>query len=210
MIIGGWIGIVLIIALLCRNKFPEQKELTRKIVHIGTGPVILLAWWLDIPSQIAISFAFLITISLLINHSTNLLPGIEDVNRTSYGTVAYGASITLLLYLFWSENPAAVSAGVLMMAFGDGLAGLVGRQFTSPSWKIMGQKKSIIGTFTMAFVGALVLISISMASNASINIESIIVITSLAVFLEQFGPWGIDNLTVPICVGYAWNSFHCL
>jgi len=48
-IIALWIVIILLIAVLCKKYFPKKEELSRKIIHIGTGPVILLAWLFDIP-----------------------------------------------------------------------------------------------------------------------------------------------------------------
>ena len=204
LIIIGWISIVLCAAIICRNYFPGQKELSRKIIHIGSGPVIPLAWILGISAKLAIPVASIITLGLAMNHRLQLLPAMEDVNRQSYGTIAYGLSITFLLFILWPENAAAVSAGVLVMSFGDGLAGLVGPLIKSRDWLVFGQRKSIAGTLTMALVGLIVLIIVSGLSGVSFNPLLLLAISCLAVFLEQIGPWGIDNLTVPIGVAYGW------
>ena len=90
------------------------------------------------------------------------------------------------------------------MAFGDGLAGLLGRSIHSPKWSILGQTKSIVGTLTMGSVVAITTSIISSTNNLSIQPLEIIVISLIATFLEQISPWGIDNLTVPIgvtCMG---------
>ena len=90
------------------------------------------------------------------------------------------------------------------MAFGDGLAGLIGRSITSPKWSILGQTKSIAGTFTMATVVAILTKTISSFNSLEIQPLEIIVISLVATLLEQISPWGIDNLTVPIgvtCLG---------
>lgn len=192
-------------AVVCRVRWPNQRELSRKIVHIGTGPVIPLAWWLGIPSDWAIPMAILITIVILINHRWRLLPAIEDVNRNSYGTVAYALTITLLLIFFWPENAAAVCSGVLVMAFGDGLAGLIGRKVRSPNWLIWGQRKSIAGTLTMAVITLIILFTLSLLIDASFHPLRIFAVTGLAVGLEQLSRWGIDNLTVPMGVAVAWS-----
>ena len=136
----------MISAIICRYLYPGQKELSRKIIHIGTGPVLPLAWVLKISSNIAIPVASIITLGLFINHRLRLLPAMEDINRQSYGTIAYGMSITILIICLWPEHAAAVSAGVLVMSFGDGLAGLIGPKWKSPDWLILGQRKSLIGT----------------------------------------------------------------
>ncbi len=203
LIIGGWIVLVFCTSIYCNNQWPRQKELGRKIIHIGTGPVIPLAWWLDIPKTQAVSVAIIITLVLIINHQWNLLPNVEDIKRNSYGTVAYGISITLLLFIFWPENALAVCSGVLVMAFGDGLAGLLGRNIKSPTWLIFSQKKSFAGTITMGLVSFITLIILNSLLVNSISLLPIIGITFLAVFLEQFSLWGIDNLLVPIGVALA-------
>ena len=203
-IIALWIVIILLIAVLCKRYFPKKEELSRKIIHIGTGPVILLAWLFDIPKNIAFSTALLITISLGVNYQYRLLPAIEDVERKSFGTIAYGISITLLLLLFWPRYSSSISIGVLSMAFGDGLAGLLGRSINSPKWSILGQTKSIVGTLTMGSVVAITTSIISSTNNLGIQPLEILVFSLIATFLEQISPWGIDNLTVPIgvtCIG---------
>ncbi len=204
LIIALWIITVLIIAFLFKRYFPKKEELSRKIIHIGTGPVILLASLFDIPKNIAFFSAFFITIALVINYQYRLLPAIEDIERKSFGTIAYGISITILVLLFWPRYASSISIGVLSMAFGDGLAGLIGRSINSPKWSVLGQTKSIIGTFTMGSVVAITTATISSLNNLDIQPLEIIVISLMATFLEQISPWGIDNITVPIgvtCMG---------
>ena len=203
-IIAIWIITILVIAFICKRYFPETEELSRKIVHIGIGPVILLASLFDIPKNIAFISAFLITLALGVNYQYRLLPAIEDVERKSFGTIAYGISITVLLLLFWPRYEIAISIGVLSMAFGDGLAGLIGRSIKSPRWSVLGQKKSIAGTFTMVSVVAITTATTFSINNLEIQPTEIIVISFIATFLEQISPWGIDNITVPIgvtCIG---------
>ena len=204
IIIALWIIIILLIAFLCKKFFPKKEELSRKIIHIGTGPVILFAWLFNIPKNIAFLSALLITAALGVNYKYRLLPAIEDIDRKSFGTIAYGISITFLLLLFWPRYASSIVIGVLSMAFGDGFAGLVGRSINSPKWSILGQTKSIAGTLTMGSVVAIITTIISSTNNLSIQPLEILVISLTATFLEQISPWGMDNLTVPIgvtCIG---------
>ena len=163
-----------------------------------------LAWLFDIPKNIAFLTALLITIALGVNYQYRLLPAIEDIERKSFGTIAYGSSITLLLLLFWPRYASSISIGVLSMAFGDGFAGLIGRSINSPKWSVLGQTKSIAGTFTMGSIVALTTATISTINNLNIQPLEIIVISIISTILEQISPWGIDNITVPIgvtCLG---------
>jgi len=200
LVIALWITIVLTIASLCKKYFPKEEELSRKIIHIGTGPVILLASLFDIPKSLAFFSALFITFGLGINYQYRLLPAIEDIKRKSFGTIAYGISITLLLLLFWPRYESSISIGVLSMAFGDGLAGLIGRSINSPKWSVLDQTKSIAGTFTMGSVVAITTSTISTINHLEIQSVEIIIISLIATFLEQISPWGIDNITVPIGV----------
>lgn len=199
-IIAIWIAIVLLSALLCKNYFPKREELSRKIIHIGTGPVILLAWLFDLPKNIAVIAAAFITIALGINYQFRLLPAIEDIKRKSFGTIAYGVSITTLLVLFWPNYASTVSLGVLSMAFGDGMAGLIGKSIRSRKWVVLGQTKSAAGTLTMSLIVAITTLAISQISNLNFQPLEIIAISLIATGLEQVSPWGIDNITVPIGV----------
>tara|TARA_Y100001968_G_scaffold151957_1_gene139030 strand:- start:83 stop:736 length:654 start_codon:yes stop_codon:yes gene_type:complete len=204
IVIALWILTILIIAYLCKRYFPKKEELSRKIIHIGTGPVILFAWLFDIPKNIAFFTACFITIALGINYQYRLLPAIEDIERKSFGTIAYGISITFLLLLFWPRYASSISIGILSMAFGDGLAGLIGRSINSPKWSVLGQTKSIAGTFTMGTVVAITTTMISSINHLDIQPIEILVISLIATFLEQISPWGIDNITVPLgvtCIG---------
>ena len=193
-------------AVLCRRLRPNQRELSRKIVHIGTGAVVPLAWFFEIPFVVALPVAAVITVVTTINHQWRFIPAVEDVDRNSYGTIAYGVAITTLLLLFWPTRADAVSAGVLVMALGDGLAGLIGRNVDSPKWVLFGQTKSSVGTMTMAVVSSLVLIGLAQWSGADLSLPAALGMVAMATGLEQLSWGGLDNLSVPLSVGVLWSQ----
>ncbi|MEI6616868.1 MAG: dolichol kinase [Cyanobium sp. ELA507] len=205
-----WLTLVASISLAVRARWPERGEWSRKVVHIGAGPVVLIAWALGIDRWVALPSAALATLLTAVNHRRHLLPGLEDVNRASYGTVAYGASITLLLLVWWPRNPLVVAAGVLVMAFADGLAGLVGPQVTSPSWRILGERRSLAGTATMALTSLVVLLALAALAGASgqpvPTPAALVGIALAAALLEQVGIGGLDNLSVPLAVAWMWSQ----
>ncbi|MBC7515643.1 MAG: phosphatidate cytidylyltransferase, partial [Alkalinema sp. FL-bin-369] len=45
-----WLAIVGIAATVTGRVSPRGSEYVRKVVHIGTGNIILLAWWMMIPA----------------------------------------------------------------------------------------------------------------------------------------------------------------
>jgi phytol kinase len=205
-----WLTLVTGISLAVRARWPEWGEWSRKVVHIGAGPVVLIAWALSIDRWVALPSAALATLLAAVNHRRRLLPGLEDVNRSSYGTVAYGASITLLLLIWWPRQPLVVASGVLVMAFADGLAGLVGPQLASPSWLILGQRRSLAGTATMALTSLAVLLALAALAGAIgqpvPTPASVVVIAVAAALLEQVAIGGLDNLSVPLSVAWLWSQ----
>ena len=201
-----WMAMVTAGAVSCRRLRPNQRELSRKIVHIGTGAVVPLAWFFEIPFVVALPVAAVITVVTTINHQWRFIPAVEDVDRNSYGTIAYGVAITTLLWLFWPGRADAVSAGVLVMALGDGLAGLIGRNVDSPKWVLFGQTKSSVGTITMAVVSSLVLIGLAQWSGADLSLPAALGMVAMATGLEQLSWSGLDNLSVPLSVGVLWSQ----
>jgi phytol kinase len=208
--VATWLALLAAAALAVRRRWngsgsEGQREWSRKLVHIGSGAVVLIAWAFAIDRRIAIPAAATITLLAALNHRLRVLPSVEDVGRASYGTVAYGASITLLLWQFWPSQPATVAAGVMVMALGDGLAGLLGPLWPSPNWHVLGQKRSLLGTSTMAGASLIVLSGLSLAVGGP-SWTQLLMIAIAATLLEQLAVAGIDNLTVPLGVAWLWQQ----
>ena len=189
------------------QKFNENsKEIVRKIVHIGIGPLIPIAQFLKIDQISALIFTGIISLMVLINYTYKLFPTIEDVERKSYGTLFYCLSLFFLIYLFWDKDPYALITGFFIMSFGDGLAGLIGKSLNSKSWIFFQQKKSLIGTFTMFLTSLIVVCSIGYEQHNSFNLNYL-TLALLATIIEQFSVLGIDNFIVPISSALYFNFF---
>jgi phytol kinase len=209
VVVSGWLTMLALVAVLVRRRWSVQQEWSRKVVHIGGGAVVPLAWVTGIDRWLALSAAALITLLAAFNHRQRLLPAIEDVGRDSFGTVAYGLSITVLLAWLWPERADAVCAGVLVMALGDGLAGLVGPLVPSPSWRVLGERRSLAGTSSMAVASLVVLLVLSLVRMpAAPEPLMLLVMVGTATALEQVAPLGVDNLSVPLAVAALWR-FSC-
>ena len=205
-LIGIYIVFIFLISKLLKNFYPNNQELLRKIIHIGMGPLIPLAKFLEIEQSAAQYFAGGISILILINYIYKLFPIIEDIDRQSFGTFFYCFSLLILISLFWEQDPLSLTAGFFIMTFGDGLAGLIGKNFKSKSWKIFSQKKSIIGTTTMFLISFLVVSILGYKNNLDFNYYYFW-IALLATVLEQISIIGIDNFSVPIVTS---TVFHLL
>jgi len=182
-------------------KAKDDPEIVRKIVHIGTGNVILLAWWLDIPASVGITASILASTVTLLSYQFPILPGINSVGRKSYGTFFYSVSIGVLVAWFWHlQQPQYAALGILVMAWGDGLAALIGQRFGKHKYKFLGRQKSWEGSLAMAIVSYLVSVLIFLGVEGNIWQSWVIslAVALVATGLETASIVGIDNLTVPI------------
>jgi len=206
----AWLSLLAAAVLLVRARWPEQPEWSRKVAHIGAGPVVLIAWLLGIDGRLAVAAAFGVTLLAALNHRYRVLPGIEDIDRASYGSIAYGASIGVLMLMWWQSSPLTVAAGVLVMAVGDGSAGLVGPMVASPQWRVLGERRSLAGTAAMAAASLMVLLALqALGASQGLPIPSPTGLVALALgatLLEQLGIGGLDNLSVPLAVAWGWQQ----
>ena len=154
---------IFLISIIFRKYNENSKEIVRKIIHVGVGPLIPIAQFLKINQNSALIFTGIVSLMVITNYTFKLFPTIEDVERKSYGTLFYCLSLFILIYLFWDKNPNALTAGFFIMTFGDGLAGLIGKSFNSKSWIFFKQKKSLFGTITMFFTSLIIVCSIGYA-----------------------------------------------
>ena len=197
---------IFLISIVFKKYNASSKEIVRKIIHIGIGPLIPIAQFLKIAQNSALIFTGIVSLMVIINYTYKLLPAIEDVERKSYGTLFYCLSLFILIYLFWDEDPYALITGFFIMTFGDGLAGLIGKSFNSKSWILFNQKKSLFGTITMLLTSLIVVCSVGYTRQSSLNLNYF-AIAFFATLLEQFSVLGIDNFIVPISSALFFNFF---
>ena len=195
---------IFLISIVFKKFNEDSKEIVRKIIHIGIGPLIPIAQVLKIDQNSALIFTGIVSLTVLINYMYKIFPTIEDVERKSYGTFFYCLSLFILISLFWNKDPYALVTGFFVMTFGDGLAGLLGKSFNSKNWIFFKQKKSLLGTMTMFLTSLIVVCSIGYAQQNSFNLNYF-TIAFFATLLEQFSVLGIDNLIVPISSALFFN-----
>jgi phytol kinase len=196
-----WLLLVLSTAWWVNRDANSDPEIVRKIVHIGAGHVILIAWWLDIPAKVGIIAAVLASAVTLLSYLLPILPGINSVGRQSLGTFFYAVSIGILVAWFWDlQQPQYAALGIMIMSWGDGLAALIGKRFGKHKYKIFGAQKSWEGSLTMTIASYIVssLILLGTVGNSWQTWAISILVAIIATALEAFSFLGIDNLTVPL------------
>lgn len=139
-----------------------DSKLSRKVIHIGTGPLFVLCWlifrdspearWLAalVPFAITVQFA-MIGLGLMKDESSvKAMSRTGDPKEILRGPLYYGVMFVVLTLVYWKDSPIGIIA-LMMMCGGDGIADIVGRQIKSPKlpWS---SEKSIAGTLGV-FVG---------------------------------------------------------
>jgi phytol kinase len=200
-LVGLWLGAVGLISEGLYLSKSVSSEITRKIVHIGAGNVILLAWWLQTPAWMGVAASVLFSLVALLSYWLPILPGINSVGRTSLGTFFYAVSIGALTAIFWSRgHPEFTVLGILTMTWGDGMAALIGQSLGRHPYKVLDMQKSWEGTSAMFWMSFVVAFSVLGAVYGWTWVLAAIALltAAIATLLESFSKLGIDNLTVPL------------
>jgi phytol kinase len=199
-VVGLWLGLVFLASTMMR-RLGSEPELVRKIVHIGTGNVLFLAWGLHIPLWVCFSASIAFSAIALLSYFLPVLPMLDDVGRKTHGVFYYAVSITCLVAWFWSIGlPQYAVVGVIVMAWGDGLAALVGQRWGRFVYSFMGNKRTLEGSLTMLVTSyAATCLILGIAQGLKIGTFLIpLPVALVATVLEAFSPGGTDNLTVPL------------
>lgn len=200
-IVPIYVGAIVLAAELCHRWQWLEPEQTRKIVHIGTGNVIAIAWLLKLPAWVGITSAVLAGIITLISYWLPLLPGVNSVGRQSWGTFFYAVSMGLLIGIFWPlEHPEYAVIGILVMAWGDGWAAIIGRAYGQHRYQVMGNGKSWEGTATLAILSYGVVTGVLWMVQGNLPLTWLVglPVAVVAIGLESIAQWGLDNLTLPL------------
>jgi len=140
-----------------------ESRLSRKIIHIGTGPIFVLCWllfpgeWYDrylaalVPGLITLQF-MLIGLGVVKDEaSVKAMSRTGDPKEILRGPLYYGVMFVLMTILFWKDSPIGIVA-LMMMCGGDGIADVVGRRFKSPKL-FHSPAKSVAGSLGVFFGG---------------------------------------------------------
>lgn len=208
VLIALYLALLIGVAEFWNRSRPHHGEFTRKMVHIGSGQVLLLAWWLQIPGWVIVIAGILAAGIALLSYYVPILPSLESVGRRSFGTFFYAISISLLAGFFFPRGqPEFAALGLLIMAWGDGLAALIGQRFGRHPYQLGGIRKSWEGSLTMLVisVGITGLVLGPLWDWQSMIVGIAVMIALVATVLEMFAKIGVDNLTVPLGSAFlAW------
>lgn len=188
--------------------------MSRKVIHIGTGPIFVLCWLLFndrpearflaalIPAAITVQFA-LVGLGILKDPAAVVaMSRTGDRREILKGPLFYGIAFVVLTLVFWKDTPVGMVA-LMMMCGGDGLADIVGKRLRSPKlpWST---KKTLAGTLAVFFGGCAFTLAVLAAHIAGgtfpgplTNYLAAVLVIGFAVTLVESLPMpDVDNLTV--------------
>ncbi|MEL6225086.1 MAG: phosphatidate cytidylyltransferase [Cyanobacteria bacterium J06627_8] len=195
-------------------------KLSRKVIHIGTGPLFVASWVLYSPSESARYYAVMIPLILT---AMFLFTGLGWVKNPELvksstrdgvpsellrGPLYYGLSFIVCTLVFWRASPTGILA-LMMMCGGDGFADIIGRRFgvrklpfsTQKSW--VGSLAMFLGSigFGLAYlVGFSQLNLIQTGLSLSEICVRVVAIASIATVVEAIPLPDIDNVTITLAV----------
>ena len=193
-----------------------ESKLSRKLIHIGTGPIFVLCWLLfpDEPRAryLAALIPLLITTQFLLV-GTGIIKdeaAVQAMTRTGSpkeilrGPLYYGIVFVVLTVLYWKDSPIGITA-LMMMCGGDGIADIVGRRIKSPKL-FWSPEKSVAGSLSVFAGGALLaalILSIYVsrgifAAPFTMFLPPITWIALGAMLVESLPFKDIDNITLTV------------
>ena len=193
-----------------------SSQLSRKIVHIGTGPIFVLCWFLfpdeSISRYIAAIVPLLITIQFLLigvgiikdQASVDAMSRTGNPREILKGPLFYGLIFIVVTIFFWKDFLVGIIA-LMILCGGDGFADIFGRRMKSGKLK-WAENKTIAGTVAM-FLGGFIfswIISAIFYSTGNYSFsfvkltQIILILSAFAALVESLPVKDYDNLTVPV------------
>jgi phytol kinase len=193
-----------------------ESRLSRKLIHIGTGPIFVLCWllfpdlwysrWLAalVPFLITVQF-FLIGVGVVKDEaSVKAMSRTGDRREILYGPLFYGIVFVVMTLVYWKDTPTGMVA-LMLMCGGDGLADIMGRGIQSPRlpWS---KGKSVAGSLGMflggwalaAFITGMFVLAGVFAGPFSMYLLPITIIAVVGTLVESLPFKDVDNITVTL------------
>jgi len=203
-----------------------DSKTSRKLIHIGTGPIFVLCWlmfpgqpisrWLAalVPLMITIQFALVGTGILKDEAAVKAMSRTGDRREILRGPLFYGLMFVAITLIYWKDSLIGIPA-LMMMCGGDGIADIVGRRVRSPKlpWS---PEKSVAGSLSVVAGGWLLTLLIFVIyvwagafSGPIVRFLLPVMRIALGAALVESLPFkDIDNLTITlVCVLIGYLVF---
>lgn len=219
LILAGCYLALFALGELLYHVFKVKVEITRKLVHIGTGllallfPILLDNHWLVL--LLCASFLLILLVSL----RYNLLQSINAIDRKSVGSLAYPVAVygCYLMFIYQDSQYIYYYLPILILAISDPMAALAGKKWPRGKYAIAGANKTCLGSLVFFLSAVLVILccwlflhsgNLAAAEDAGIAplhywgrfAASIAFVAMIATVAEAVSRDGYDNITIPLSV----------
>lgn len=191
-------------------------QLSRKLIHIGTGPLFVVCWLLFTDAPSSRYLAALVPLSITAQFALVGFGVIKDqsaveaMSRTGdrreilRGPLYYGIVFVAVTLLYWLETPTGIVA-LMLVCGGDGMADVIGRRYGMRKLPWNG-KKSWMGSLWFLIGGWLLTAAIlALFVQAGVfpgpfnaYLATITLIALAATLVESISPQDFDNLTITL------------
>lgn len=190
--------------------------LSRKIIHMGTGPIFVLCWLLfqDTPTApylaalvpLAITFQFLLVGMGVIKDESAVRAMSRSGDRREIlrGPLYYGIVFVVLTIVFWLRTPVGIIA-LMLLCGGDGLAEIFGRRFGARKlpWNAGKSWAGSLGMFLGGWIFAIVIIAVYLGAGIfpvtlGAVLPAITIIALVGTAVESLPVHDLDNITVTL------------
>lgn len=202
-----------------------DSKLSRKVIHIGTGPLFVLCWLLFndspearyyaafVPFAITVQFALIGFGILKDEASVQAMSRTGDPKEILRGPLYYGIMFVLLTIVYWKDSPIGMIA-LMMMCGGDGIADIVGRRVNSAKlpWSaeksFAGSAAVFLGGWILSAVILFIFVSAGVfAGSFSAYLLPISVMALAGALIESLPYKDIDNITMTLASALAGYWF---
>jgi dolichol kinase len=181
-------------------------ESTRSAAHAaGAAGAALVQAVLTLPELVVLAAAF--TAFLIGTRVTGSLPSVHDVGRRTMGAQLLPAGLLLAVVAGW-QHPAASAFGILVLAFADPLAAVVGKR-RGPVWRVPGGYKSLPGSAAFSITTLILGATFTIVDGGTRPLAVLGTAVALA-FVEAIAGFGLDNLLVPVVGTLAARAWLAL
>ncbi len=199
--------------------------LSRKIIHIGTGPIYVLCWlffdnavitrWLAalVPFAITAQFVMVGTGIIKDESAVKAMSRTGDRREILRGPLFYGIVFVALTLIYWKNTPIGIIA-LMLMCGGDGLADVTGRIWgrLKLPWNPNKSWAGSLGMFFGGWILALVIFAVFRSAgvfhqSVGNSLIALILIALVGTIIESLPLRDIDNFTVTIAavlMGYLF------
>jgi phytol kinase len=214
ILVYSYVALVVVISVYAKKRYPGCGY--RKIVHILIGNIVFIWWIFDSRYVMAFLAAAPFIILLLLVTPRSPLRKLDSsflkmatAQGHGLGLVFYAISWTALALLLF-DNRLVASIAIVAMSYGDGVGGLIGKQYGRRKiWKdksIVGTAAVFIGTFlaTWTVISFYTVLGTYLPSlnvfyfGTAMAIAVSVLVGSFVALVELFSPGEYDNLIVPM------------